>query len=319
VEAVLAVETDSCDPPRPVIPRLHLITDDRVLSRPDFPARATAALEAGKDRVALHLRGLRHSGRDLWELGAQLLPEVRTRSATLLVNDRIDVAMALGADGVQLGAHSFLPAQARAMLGRNALIGLSVHAGNRGAKGASTRGGPPGGVDFLTGGTLFSTESHPGRAGVGIEGLREMIASARGVPILGIGGVTPARVQDILAVGAHGVAVIRSVWDAEDSGTAVAEFLGELEWNAQASGAMAMSIGGRAAGEGGGEILLRVNGTERRVPEGLTVQGLLEHLELIPATVVVEHNLEILDRARYGCVALSDGDRLELVHFVGGG
>ena len=317
--AVLAVGTDSCDPLRPVIPRLHLITDDRVLARPDFPVRAAAALEAGRDRVTLHLRGPRHSGRDLWEVGTQLLPEVRTRSGTLLVNDRIDVARALGADGVHLGMHSFLPVQARAMLVRDALIGLSAHAGDSGIKPDWRAEGPPEGVDFLIVGTLFSTESHPGRVGVGIEGLRTMIASARGVPVLGIGGVTPARVSDILAAGAHGVAVIRSVWDAEDSGAAVAELLGEYGWDAKASGAITMSTGEQAAGEGGGEILLRVNGAERRVLEGLTVQGLLEQLELIPATVVVEHNLEILDRASYARVVLHDGDRLELVHFVGGG
>lgn len=80
-----------------------------------------------------------------------------------------------------------------------------------------------------------------------------------------------------------------------------------------------MSVGEQAAIEGGSEILLRVNGTEHRVWKGLTVQGLLEELELIPATVVVEHNLEILDRASYPRVVLQDGDRLELVHFVGGG
>ena len=209
------------------IPRLHLITDDRVLARPGFPARAAAALEAGKDRVTLHLRGPRHSGRALWELGKQLLPEVRARLGTLLVNDRIDLAMALGADGVHLGTHSFLPATARNMLGRDALIGLSVHAGDSGPKADWRAGGPPEGVDFLIVGTLFSTESHPGRVGVGIEGLRAMIPSARGVPVLGIGGVTAARVADILAAGAHGVAVIRSVWDAEDSGAAVAEILGK--------------------------------------------------------------------------------------------
>jgi thiamine biosynthesis protein ThiS len=68
-----------------------------------------------------------------------------------------------------------------------------------------------------------------------------------------------------------------------------------------------------------GEILLQVNGREKVVPSGLTVRGLLERLELIPATVVVEWNREILDRGRYGDVVLSDGDALEIVHFVGGG
>jgi thiazole synthase len=68
-----------------------------------------------------------------------------------------------------------------------------------------------------------------------------------------------------------------------------------------------------------GEILLQVNGREQVVVAGLTVRGLLEKLELIPATVVVEWNREILDRKRFGEVILNDGDALEIVHFVGGG
>ncbi len=72
--------------------------------------------------------------------------------------------------------------------------------------------------------------------------------------------------------------------------------------------------------EGGGEeIPLTVNGKDRAVPAGLTVRGLLEHLELVPELVVVEHNREIVDRSRYSEVTLEAGDRLELVHFVGGG
>jgi thiazole synthase len=68
-----------------------------------------------------------------------------------------------------------------------------------------------------------------------------------------------------------------------------------------------------------GEILLQVNGREQVVVAGLTVRGLLEKLELIPATVVVEWNREILDRRRFDEVILNDGDALEIVHFVGGG
>lgn len=67
------------------------------------------------------------------------------------------------------------------------------------------------------------------------------------------------------------------------------------------------------------EIQLQINGRERTVPEGITVRGLLERLEILPGTVVVEWNREILDRGRYGEVILRDGDALEIVHFVGGG
>lgn len=71
--------------------------------------------------------------------------------------------------------------------------------------------------------------------------------------------------------------------------------------------------------EEGGDLLVVVNGEERRVPSGLTVRGLLEHLELEPPLVVVERNREILERDRYDDVEVEGGDRLELVHFVGGG
>jgi thiamine biosynthesis protein ThiS len=66
-------------------------------------------------------------------------------------------------------------------------------------------------------------------------------------------------------------------------------------------------------------ITLTVNGEQRTVPPGTTVLGLLESLDLVPGTVVVERNRRILPRDDYGEVTLADGDRLELVHFVGGG
>jgi len=69
----------------------------------------------------------------------------------------------------------------------------------------------------------------------------------------------------------------------------------------------------------GGTIAVRVNGRDREVPSGLTVHGLLEHLELEPGLVVVERNRAILDRERYDEVEVREGDTLELVHFVGGG
>jgi len=71
--------------------------------------------------------------------------------------------------------------------------------------------------------------------------------------------------------------------------------------------------------ENGTTIRVRLNGKEREVPAGLSVQELLESLDLHPALVVVERNREILDRSRYGETPVEEGDTLELVHFVGGG
>jgi thiamine biosynthesis protein ThiS len=80
-----------------------------------------------------------------------------------------------------------------------------------------------------------------------------------------------------------------------------------------------MSIGGLERTDTDATIRLRVNGGDRSVPAGQTVRGLIESLNLIPETIVVEHNLEILDRDAYAKIHLREGDRLELVHFVGGG
>lgn len=72
-------------------------------------------------------------------------------------------------------------------------------------------------------------------------------------------------------------------------------------------------------GEGDAPVRIRVNGKDRSVPAGLSVRDLLERLDLTPELVVVERNLEILERARYDLVTVEDGDTLEVVHFVGGG
>ncbi len=87
---------------------------------------------------------------------------------------------------------------------------------------------------------------------------------------------------------------------------------------------MAEGTGGRPPEEMGGpperdSLRIIVNGKEREVARGTTVAGLLDELGLAPGMVVVEHNRAILERARLGEVPLAEGDRLELVHFVGGG
>lgn len=203
------------------LPRLHVVTDDRVLARPGFPAAARAVLERGGGGVALHLRGPHAGGRALHALAEALAPAARRTGALLLVNDRVDVALAAGADGVQLGRRSLLPADARRLLGPGPLVGASV------GTPAGARDAAAGGAGFLLAGSVYATASHPGRAGIGAAALAE-IASA-GVPVVAVGGITPGRVAEVRAAGAHGVAAIRAVWDADDPAEAVAYFLEALD------------------------------------------------------------------------------------------
>jgi thiamine-phosphate diphosphorylase len=213
-----------------MIPRLHLVTDDRVLEAPGFPDRvrevARVAEEADRP-VALHLRGPGLSGRRLWERGRELRSLVGEGRIRLLVNDRVDLALILGNRGVHLGARSLPPRAARRILGPEALLGRSVH----GAEEAEELGRDSGGLatlDYLVVGTLYATPSHPHREGAGPKRVGE-VAAVTDLPLLGIGGVTPERVHEVVGAGAHGVAVVRAVWDAPDAGAAVKAFLQALE------------------------------------------------------------------------------------------
>ena len=198
------------------VPPLHVVTDDEVVRRADFLDIARRVIEAGGPRVAFHLRAPRASGRTLSDLALALRGPVVEADSLLLVNDRVDVAAAW-ADGAQVGGRGLRVRDARRMLGPDRLLGASVHAAFE-AREAVTEG-----ADFVIAGTIWPTPSHPGREGAG-PGLIREIASA-GVPVIAIGGVTPARAAEARRAGAAGVAVIRGVWDAADPAEAVREYL----------------------------------------------------------------------------------------------
>ncbi len=203
-----------------MIPKLHVVTDSGVLAREDFLVDARQVLEAGPD-VALHLRGPDATGRHLSDLAGALTDEAAAAGAALLVNDRVDLVLCSGLDGVHLGRRSLPLAEARRLLGSDRLIGASVHSVEEAVE--AVRGG----ADFLFVGTIWATSSHPGRAPAGPELISD-VAAAVSVPLLGIGGVTPGRVADILEAGAHGAAVVSGIWHAPSSGEAVQAYLQAL-------------------------------------------------------------------------------------------
>jgi thiamine-phosphate diphosphorylase len=198
------------------LPPLHVVTDDAVIGAENFLARAGAILRVGGERLALHLRGPGTGGKLLFEHARALVPLARQAGAVLLVNDRLDVALAADAHGAQVGAHGIRVREARRLLGPERLLGASVHS----AAEAVAAGG---GADFLLVGTLFPTPSHLGRAGAGPELLREL--ADVGLPLVGIGGITAERLPQLRRAGAAGAAVLRAVWAADDPGTAVERLL----------------------------------------------------------------------------------------------
>lgn len=205
---------------RPPLPPLHLVSDDRVVARPDFVRQAARLMEAAGPRLAFHLRAPRATGRRVWELARALREPARGSGTLFLVNDRVDVALAAGADGVHCGARSLDAAAARRLVGDGGWVGASVH------DVAEARRAVVGGADFLLAGTLFASASHPGRDGVGVDWVSRL--RRHGLPVVGIGGVGVERVGEVMGAGAAGVAVLGGIWAAARPEAALRDYMDAL-------------------------------------------------------------------------------------------
>jgi len=199
--------------------RLHVVTDDETLARDDFLRVAAAVLEAGANVLALHVRGPRTSGRRIHEIARQLVADVETSGGTLLVNDRVDVAMAIGTVGVHLGRRSLPLGVARGLLGDGLPIGVSCHS-VEGARDAAVAG-----ATYLLAGNVRASLSHPGVPGRGMTWLADMVTAADATPVAAIGGIRLGDVPDVRDTGATGVAVLRGIWKSPDPATAVVEYI----------------------------------------------------------------------------------------------
>ncbi|HVM95251.1 MAG TPA: thiamine phosphate synthase [Candidatus Acidoferrales bacterium] len=188
-------------------PRLYLVTDRRNTGGRDLLDVVAEALAGGVDAVQLREKDL--TTRELVELGRALNELCRPHRASLLINDRIDVALAIGAAGVHLPANSFPPRDARALLGPDALIGCSTHSLDEAQSVA-------GAANFVVFGPIFDTPSKRNLgAPLGLESLAGACKALR-VPIVAIGGIEPRNVERVKGCGVAGVAVIRALLAAED-------------------------------------------------------------------------------------------------------
>ncbi len=171
----------------------------------------------------MQLREKDLSGAALLELACHLRAVTRRYGARLLINDRVDIALACEADGVHLPADSFAPADARRLLGEKRLIGVSTH-GLEQAQAAAA-----GGADFIVFGPVFETPSK--RAFGKPVGLAAVAQAAQAVtqPVLAIGGIRTERIAGVLQHGARGVAVVAAILEADDPRAAAAALRAALE------------------------------------------------------------------------------------------
>jgi len=201
---------------RSPLPRLHAITDERIARRPDLGDIARELATGGGADLALHARGHTLTGLEHYELAVRLSDSPSVR---LFINDRLDIALAVDAEGVQLTPESLSPEEARRLSARW-WIGRSVH------NLAEAEAAQAGGADYLLAGPVFPTATHPDRAPLGLGALREIVGL--GLPVIAIGGVTARNAREVREAGAHGAAAIRALWDATEPAAAARQMLEAL-------------------------------------------------------------------------------------------
>lgn len=202
------------------LPRLYLLTDRHQTLHRSLSLVLTQAMEAGVRMVQIREKDL--ETRDLISLAHRLLSVVKQHQGTVLLNDRIDLVMALGADGVHLRADSLPVSVARRLLGDGPLIGISTHSIEE-ARIAEGEG-----ADFIVLGPIFDTPSKRSYGTpLGVHILNEACRTIR-LPIFAIGGITPIRIPHVLSSGAYGVAVISSILQSPSIPNSTRELLARL-------------------------------------------------------------------------------------------
>jgi len=181
---------------------LYLVTDRHATKLP-LPQAIRLALEGGVRAVQLREKDL--PVRDLLSLAQELRSITKEFGARLFINDRIDIASAVNADGIHLGQQSMPVEAARRIVGRDMLMGVSTH------NPAEAKAAEMGGADFITFGPIYETPSKA-KYGipVGVKSLKNVKCDIS-IPIFAIGGIKSGNLRLVLGAGAKGVAVISAI------------------------------------------------------------------------------------------------------------
>jgi len=204
----------------PVDFTLYLISDRKRASGGNLGAAVEGALRGGVRAVQLREKDL--SGRELYELACRLREITSRYGARLIINERLDIALAVGADGVHLGESGIPLRQARKVAGEAMLIGVSCHDREK-ALAAQDNG-----ADFITFSPIFFTPSKaPYGEPVGTDRLAEVCRLLR-IPVFALGGIKREKVRTVLDHGAHGIALISAILAADEPERAAREMIALL-------------------------------------------------------------------------------------------
>lgn len=195
---------------------LYLITDRIIVPDNYILGAVEEALRGGVRAVQLREKDLRI--RELLDLAYRMRDLTKRYGALLFINDRVDVAIAVGADGVHLGRKSIPPSAAR-KVSNDLIIGVSTHSVDETIEAEKE------GADFITLGPVFYTPSKAGYGEpLGLNTLKKVCSSVS-LPVLAIGGIKPDIIKQVIDSGAKGVAVISAILGANDIKDAAEKFL----------------------------------------------------------------------------------------------
>lgn len=199
-------------------PKIYAITDAHISGISHL--EQVERLIAGGIRL-VQLREKHASPRDFFESAKPVVDLARRHNVTVIINDRVDIAMALNAHGVHLGQEDLSPADARRILGPDAIIGFSAHSADQAHAAMSFP------VDYIAIGPIFITSSKENPdAVVGIETLNAAKSEMLGeMPLVAIGGINSSNLRDVLRSGADSVALIAGLVSDPSAITATAEML----------------------------------------------------------------------------------------------
>lgn len=284
--------------------KLYVITGENYHRGRELLDVMEAAIRGGADVV--QLRDKEAAPAELLEKARALRELTRRLGVLFIVNDHPEIALEADADGVHLGQDDLPIEDARRMLGPERIVGISTHSI------AQARAAEKAGADYIGVGPVFPTGTKPGRAAVTTAYVAEAAAEIR-VPFFAIGGIHPGNADEVLAAGAKRLCAVSAVVGSRDPAAVCRDLRERIErrWG----GGL-----GRSASDGARQAATSIvlNGRPGTTAAS-TLLGLAEELSLGEKRVVAERNGVVVPRAAWPETEVAEGDRIEFVHFVGGG
>ncbi|MBU1062101.1 MAG: thiamine phosphate synthase [Candidatus Omnitrophica bacterium] len=187
---------------------LYLVTDNALLKGRDIIVTLSRAIAAGVDII--QYRDKDASDREFLETGTEIKNLTERKKALFIVNDRVDLAIQLDSDGIHLGQEDMSVGEARRLLGKDKIIGISTHSIAQLYEAAKKD------VDYISIGPIFGTSIKPDYNAIGLEPLR-IAANEIKIPFVAIGGINESNLDTVVSAGAKRIAVVRAILSSEDT------------------------------------------------------------------------------------------------------